>query len=111
DWEAYVWREGMDGWQPAKDVETLVSAIMADAESAPSPQAERASQAQLFGGSSDMGADPFAGDDGGLSSVMGQSDSHAESGGGDLFARSARSPFAGSAVDDEPHSNGHSSAR
>ena len=39
DWEAYVWREGMDGWQPAKDVETLVSAIMADAEGAPSPQA------------------------------------------------------------------------
>ena len=21
DWEAYVWREGMDGWQPAKDVD------------------------------------------------------------------------------------------
>src|SRR5262245_55386701 len=20
DWEAYVWREGMDGWQPAREV-------------------------------------------------------------------------------------------
>ncbi len=38
DWEAYVWREGMDGWQPAKDVETLVSAIMADAEGARVPR-------------------------------------------------------------------------
>jgi predicted Zn finger-like uncharacterized protein len=111
DWEAYVWREGMDGWQPAKDVETLVSAIMADAEGAPSPQAAapQASQGQMFGGSSDMGADPFASsDDGGLSGVMGQSASAASSGGGaDLFARSARSPFAGSADDDEPMSNGH----
>src|SRR5262245_4848845 len=33
DWEAYVWREGMDGWQPAKDVPTLVSAVMAESES------------------------------------------------------------------------------
>ena len=29
DWEAYVWKEGMDGWQPAKDVDALVSAVMA----------------------------------------------------------------------------------
>jgi len=107
DWEAYVWREGMDGWQPAKDVETLVSAIMADAEGAPSPQAAQPAQSQLFGGSSDMGADPFASnDDGGLSGVMGES-AAASGGGGDLFARSARSPFAGSVDDDEPMSNGH----
>ncbi|MFT3923150.1 MAG: GYF domain-containing protein [Myxococcales bacterium] len=111
DWEAYVWREGMDGWQPAKDVETLVSAIMQDAEGAPSPQAAQPAQSQLFGGSSDMGADPFASnDDGGLSGVMGQSAAASSSGGGgggDLFARSARSPFAGSVDDDEPMSNGH----
>ncbi len=113
DWEAYVWREGMDGWQPAKDIETLVSAIMSDSEGgASSPQAEpRASQAQLFGGSSDMGADPFAGDDGGLSSVMSQSSSAADSGGADLFARSARSPFAGSVADEEPASGSHGSPR
>jgi hypothetical protein len=113
DWEAYVWREGMDGWQPAKDVEALVNAIMADAEGAPSPQAAAAPQAQMFGGSSDMGADPFASsDDGGLSGVMGQSASANSSGGAgaDLFARSARSPFAGAAEDDEPMSNGHGSS-
>lgn len=59
-----------------------------------------------------MGADPFASsDDGGLSGVMGQSASAGSSGGGgaDLFARSARSPFAGSSDDEEPISNGHSS--
>ena len=32
DWEAYVWREGMDNWQPAKDVEALVKAVMAESE-------------------------------------------------------------------------------
>src|SRR5688500_2053196 len=39
DWEAYVWREGMDGGQPAKDVEALVSAVMADSEGAGAPKA------------------------------------------------------------------------
>ncbi len=110
DWEAYVWREGMDGWQPAKDVETLVSAIMADAEGAPGPQAAApAAAGNMFGGSSDMGADPFASDDGGLSGVMGQSASAEASGGAgaDLFARSARSPFAGSSDDEQPVSSGH----
>jgi len=113
DWEAYVWREGMDGWQPAKDVEPLVNAIT-ESEGAPSPAAGRASQGQVFGGSSDMGADPFAGnDDGGLSGVMGQSSASAAAAGGsaDLFAQSARSPFAGSTDDDDHVSNGKSSPR
>jgi predicted Zn finger-like uncharacterized protein len=103
DWEAYVWREGMDGWQPAKDVEALVSAVMAEAEGGapePSAAANPYSSGRVFGGSSDMGADPFAGDDGGLSGVIGQSakgSSGASSGAADLFAQAGRSPFSGSA--------------
>ncbi len=106
DWEAYVWREGMDGWQPAKDVEVLVSAVMAEAEStagAARPAAGGAAygSGQVFGGSSDMGADPFAAsaDDGGLSGVMGKS-AGGSAGGADLFARSDRSPFSGAAEGD-----------
>jgi predicted Zn finger-like uncharacterized protein len=106
DWEAYVWREGMDGWQPAKDIDSLVSAVMAESEGgggAPAAGGQGASygSGQVFGGSSDMGADPFAGgDDGGLSGVMAQ----ASAGGGastDLFAQSAKSPFAGGKEDDD----------
>lgn len=120
DWEAYVWREGMDGWQPAKDVEVLVSAVMAEAEggggAAPAAGKPAAASAygtgQVFGGSSDMGADPFAAsaDDGGLSGVMGKS-AAAGAGGADLFARSDRSPFSGAADDDgmsHGQMNGHS---
>lgn len=101
DWEAYVWREGMDGWQPAKDVEALVSAVMADGGKASAPNAGAAASAsgQVFGGSSDMGADPFASDDGGLGSVISQP--AARSSGDDLFAKSARSPFSGAGGDEE----------
>src|SRR5687768_12945370 len=28
DWEAYVWKEGFEGWQPARDVQELVDAVM-----------------------------------------------------------------------------------
>jgi predicted Zn finger-like uncharacterized protein len=105
DWEAYVWREGMDGWQPAREVETLVSAVMADSQGAGSPKSAAAyGTGQVFGGSSDMGADPFASDDGGLSGVMAQQAASAGGGGGggaDLFAKSARSPFSGSSDDEE----------
>lgn len=101
DWEAYVWREGMDGWQPAKDVEALVSAVMAEAEGgAPEPSASAAyGSGRVFGGSSDMGADPFAGDDGGLSGVIGQAAKGPSTTGGtaDLFAQAGRSPFSGAA--------------
>jgi predicted Zn finger-like uncharacterized protein len=116
DWEAYVWREGMDGWQPAKDVEALVSAVMAEAEGgAPEPSATAGGygSGRVFGGSSDMGADPFAGDDGGLSGVIGQAAKGSSSSGGgtaDLFAQAGRSPFSG-AVETEAKagmSNGQS---
>ncbi|HEY6878621.1 MAG TPA: GYF domain-containing protein, partial [Polyangiales bacterium] len=109
DWEAYVWREGMDGWQPAKDVEDLVKSVMAEAEGgeAQKPSEEAPGRNEVFGGSSDMGADPFAssGDDGGLSGVIGQAPAATAAGGGaDLFADSTRSAFAGAAAsDDDDH--------
>jgi predicted Zn finger-like uncharacterized protein len=109
DWEAYVWREGMDGWQPAKDVEPLVTAVMADAEGqqgggsqADAPEDSAYGSGRVFGGTSDMGADPFAGDDGGLSGVMqGAASANAAGGSADLFAQSSKSPFAGAAADDD----------
>jgi predicted Zn finger-like uncharacterized protein len=107
DWEAYVWREGMDGWLPAKDVEQLVSAVMAESEGGQPAAGGKAAGGyggQVFGGSSDMGADPFAaGDDGGLSGVMAQS-----AGGADLFAQSSKSPFSGADHEEERVSNGSS---
>jgi predicted Zn finger-like uncharacterized protein len=103
DWEAYVWREGMDGWLPAKDVDQLVSSVMAESEGGAPAAGKPAHGGQVFGGSSDMGADPFAAsDDGGLSGVMAQS----SGGGADLFAQSAKSPFSGSDHDEERVSNG-----
>ena len=55
DWEAYVWREGMDGWLPAKDVDMLVSAVMAESEGgAPAASGGKGQGGQVFGGSSDM---------------------------------------------------------
>ncbi|MDB4977730.1 MAG: glycine-rich protein [Myxococcaceae bacterium] len=117
DWEAYVWREGMEGWQPAKDVEALVKAVMAEAEGGePAATAARGSQlgGEVFGGSSDMGADPFASssDDGGLAGVIGQSAGSASAtaagGGADLFADSSRSAFAAAAADDDDDHHGGS---
>jgi predicted Zn finger-like uncharacterized protein len=107
DWEAYVWREGMDGWQPAKDVEPLVSAVMADSDGAKAPKAASYGTGQVFGGSSDMGADPFAAsDDGGLGSVISQPAKSSAGVGDDLFAKSARSPFSGAAEEEERGSSG-----
>ncbi len=112
DWEAYVWREGMDGWQPAKDVEVLVAAVMAEAEGtagAAKPAANPYGTGQVFGGSSDMGADPFAAgaDDGGLSGVMGKpGGAGVAAGGADLFARSDRSPFSGASDEEGNRMNG-----
>jgi len=106
DWEAYVWREGMEGWQPAKDVEPLVKAVMAEAEGGNEATKVATGRAgEVFGGSNDMGADPFASssDDGGLSGVIGQqvASATAAGGGADLFADSSRSAFAAAAADDD----------
>lgn len=113
DWEAYVWREGMEGWQPAKDVEPLVKSVMAEAEGGEgaTTAAGGSPRGEVFGGSNDMGADPFASssDDGGLSGVIGQqvASAQAAGGGADLFADSSRSAFAAAAADDDDvHSGG-----
>ncbi|MEO0324743.1 MAG: GYF domain-containing protein, partial [Myxococcota bacterium] len=78
DWEAYVWREGFEGWKPAKDVPELVTTL---------------------GGSpaSEGGADPFAGSAGGASAFAGGADA-----GADLFAPSAGTALgAGAASGDD----------
>ncbi|MDB4987827.1 MAG: glycine-rich protein [Myxococcaceae bacterium] len=112
DWEAYVWREGMEGWQPAKDVEALVKSVMAEAEGGEPATTAQSGQlgGEVFGGSSDMGADPFASssDDGGLSGVINQSvaSATAAGGGADLFADSSRSAFAAAAEDDDHDHHG-----
>jgi predicted Zn finger-like uncharacterized protein len=105
DWEVYVWREGMENWLPAKDVEDLVKAVMSDGAEATEAQPDPASvnAVPVFGGSSDMGADPFAGDDGGLAGMMTQPavSAVAVPSGTDLFGQSSRSPFAGAADEEE----------
>ncbi|MEY4511198.1 MAG: hypothetical protein RLZZ450_3320 [Pseudomonadota bacterium] len=111
DWEAYVWREGMEGWQPAKDVEPLVKSVMAEAEGGEaSTKVASGGRGEVFGGSNDMGADPFASssDDGGLSGVIGQqvASAQAAGGGADLFADSSRSAFAAAAADDDDAHSG-----
>jgi predicted Zn finger-like uncharacterized protein len=107
DWEAYVWREGMDGWQPAREVDPLRAALSAETAAGAAAAGGGGGVAygtgQVFGGSSDMGADPFASDDGGLGSVISQP---AARSGDDLFAKSARSPFSGASGDDEERVSG-----
>jgi predicted Zn finger-like uncharacterized protein len=115
DWEAYVWREGMENWLPAKDVEELVNAVMSESGDAGEAHAEPSTQTPVFGGTSDMGADPFAGaDDGGLSSVLSQpaASAVAVSEGADLFGQSAaKSPFAAVAAAEAPIAGEASSPR
>ena len=53
DWEAYVWCEGFDNWQPMRDVAELVNAISGQQEEAPAP-------APAVAAVPSMGADPFA---------------------------------------------------
>ena len=59
DWEAYVWREGFDGWQPMREVQDLVQQITGGAQSEPEPAAAPAPSPAAS--SSDLGADPFGG--------------------------------------------------
>jgi len=53
DWEAYVWSEGFDNWQPMRDVTELVNAISGQQEETPAP-------APAVAAVPSMGADPFA---------------------------------------------------
>ncbi len=58
DWEAYVWREGFEGWLPAREVPELVEAISGG--SAAATQAPTAATAEPDAASAGLGADPFA---------------------------------------------------
>lgn len=93
DWEAYVWKEGFDGWKPARDIPELVTAISGD-------------EAEQGGGDAAFGADPFAGGggfggDAGFAAPAPQAARASADAGADLFAQSdpASSPF-GAAEDD-----------
>jgi predicted Zn finger-like uncharacterized protein len=95
DWEAYVWKEGFDGWKPARDIPELVTAISGD-------------DADQGGGDAAFGADPFAGGGGGFggdsafAAPAPQAARASADAGADLFAQSdpASSPFGGPADDD-----------
>ena len=100
DWEAYVWKEGFEGWQPARDVPDLVAAITGESQPAHESAPPAAAAAAAAGG--DMGADPFAADPGG--SPFGGEAARGAGGdaGADLFAQSdpAASPFGGAPEED-----------
>jgi len=97
DWEAYTWRETLDGWKPLREIQELVDEISPPAAAAPAPEpaappmpAARAAPAPA--------ADPFAPVGGGL---FGAPAPAADSGG--LFgspapaaaaSRAARAPVA-----------------
>jgi predicted Zn finger-like uncharacterized protein len=73
DWEAYVWREGFDGWVPARDVPELVEAVTGQPYD--SSYSSSAGDAPAGGGFDDgptadpegtaVAASPFTGDFGG----------------------------------------------
>ncbi|MBX3247567.1 MAG: zinc-ribbon domain-containing protein [Myxococcales bacterium] len=104
DWEAYVWKEGFDGWKPARDIPELVTAI--SGEPAQDDAGGGAFGAAAAGG--DLGEDPFAG--AAAASPFGQVDAFgaapaaraSSDAGADLFAQSdpASSPFGGGVDDD-----------
>lgn len=95
DWEAYVWKEGFDGWKPARDVPELVTAISGEPAS---PDAGS--------GGAGFGADPFAGggfaDEGAAFGAAPEAARASAGAGADLFAQAdpASSPFGGGAEDD-----------
>ncbi|MCG8556520.1 MAG: zinc-ribbon domain-containing protein [Proteobacteria bacterium] len=72
DWDAYVWRDGLDDWVPARDSAELVSLVTgqappsaassAAASAQPEPAAAPAEQDDFAAEPPSMGADPFAGD-------------------------------------------------
>jgi predicted Zn finger-like uncharacterized protein len=109
DWEAYVWREGMDNWIAACDIPELVAAVMGpehaqqqEAEAAPAGYGqtnEGSKNAQAVANNplqanSAMGADPFADNGGSSSGGLFGDPAAASEAGADLFRPSAEiSPF------------------
>jgi predicted Zn finger-like uncharacterized protein len=110
DWEAYVWREGMENWLAACDIPELVSAVMGPDHVGQQGEQAAAAYDQTGGvvqpavgaramannpiqTNSTMGADPFA-DNGGGGGLF--ADSVGNNPGADLFRPSADNPFASS---------------
>lgn len=106
DWDAYVWREGFEGWVAAREVPELVRALSneGDEEDEATTAGVVPAAAAMAAGSAS--ADPFAAsaaDDGGMfgggadESPFGGADQ-----GGDLFGGQAQdaSPFGAGADDD-----------
>ncbi|MEY4582812.1 MAG: hypothetical protein RL701_7515 [Pseudomonadota bacterium] len=60
DWEAYVWCEGFENWQPMRDVAQLVAAISGASAGAGNEEAAAHSQPMQLAAQPSMGADPFA---------------------------------------------------
>ena len=117
DWEAYVWKEGFDGWKPARDVPELVSAITGDEAPADGGAAMGAGAGAAGLGSGGLGADPFGDSSGdpfagsaddsfgaGSGAFAGGAEAARASAdaGADLFAQSdaSASPFGGGPDDD-----------
>lgn len=101
DWEAYVWKEGFDGWKPARDVPELVTAISGEQPADDQGAAAAAGGAAAGAAAGGMGDDPFSG--GGDPFAGGGEDAFAGGGaaaadpGADLFAGGGEvaSPFGG----------------
>ncbi len=98
DWDAYVWKEGFDGWKPVRDVPELVEVISGGApppassdgptQEAPTTVATVEPKTDLFASSAD---EDFSGS---------AAQPAAKAAGGDLFATPAKaSPFGASASD------------
>ncbi len=109
DWEAYVWKEGFDGWKPVRDVPELVEVLSgaapapgeAPAEAAPEPEAKAA---DLFGGApaAEAAAPAAASPAAAKPAAAKTAAAAAKPAAADLFASStAASPFGGGDADDQ----------
>jgi predicted Zn finger-like uncharacterized protein len=119
DWEAYVWREGFDGWLAARDVPELVDAITGQSSQQQSSQqqaAQHAAEPQSSRPPQAMGVDPFAPTQaqeaypaqasaaqryGNQFDAPQPARAHAHAGAGaDLFGQQSQSPFDAGSDDD-----------
>ncbi|MEM9189732.1 MAG: GYF domain-containing protein [Myxococcota bacterium] len=121
DWEAYVWREGFDGWLAARDVPELVEAVTGqpaqqDYGAAAGGGFDAAAPVAAAAADPGLGADPFAASGsadpfaatqapdagGGVFASAAEPEAKASANvGADLFAQSSSaSPFDGGADDD-----------
>ncbi|MBI2894235.1 MAG: zinc-ribbon domain-containing protein [Deltaproteobacteria bacterium] len=117
DWEAYAWRDGLEGWLHMREIEELVSAITGQPAAAPTPAPARAQTpapaarspvAELFGGGDGGAAGGFTAPEpapAASAARVGGASGRARGGGGaDLFAAAAEPsvfPSASAAGDDE----------